>query len=263
MNLSSWPGSRDTLSEPAAGYRRSYCLILSVISAICVSTGPSASFKPWRHGCQASLGEARRGRSRHTMAAGLRQSAHCVHRRRSQPDQEARERGSGSGLPAARPCGERSAGESQDRDARNGQLLRIHLVALAITVRDRPQLADVRHDHLMAELLKLFADPDRVNSGFHRHAGMLPNLAPIPRISVSSFGLGGGFTLGMTLPLDNTHGVEGSQCLECFCYDNRISPGCWRSADDWGNTRSDGWLSITGSPTGRDIGCDACSNASA
>jgi MFS family permease len=87
---------------------------------------------------------------------------------------------------------------------------------------------------------------------------MLPNLAPFLWISVSAFGLGGGFTLGMTLPLDNTHGVE-----EAFCNDNRISLRRWRSADGWRSTRSDGWLSITSLATGCDIGCDACSNASA
>jgi hypothetical protein len=49
------------------------------------------------------------------------------------------------------------------------KLLRIHLIALAIAVRDGPQLADVRHDHLMTNLLKLFADPDRMRTRFHGH----------------------------------------------------------------------------------------------
>ena len=47
------------------------------------------------------------------------------------------------------------------------QLLGIHLVALSITVRDRPQLAHVGHDDFMAQFLKLLADPDRVRPCFH------------------------------------------------------------------------------------------------
>jgi CP family cyanate transporter-like MFS transporter len=35
-----------------------------------------------------------------------------------------------------------------------------------------------------------------------------PNLAPLLFIPLSGFGLGGAFTLGMTLPLDNTHSVD-------------------------------------------------------
>jgi hypothetical protein len=35
-------------------------------------------------------------------------------------------------------------------------------------VRDRPQLPHVGHDHFVAHLLKLFADPDRVRARFHR-----------------------------------------------------------------------------------------------
>ena len=42
----------------------------------------------WRHRGLPSLGEALRGRSRHTMAAGLRQATYGVHRRGSQPYQE-------------------------------------------------------------------------------------------------------------------------------------------------------------------------------
>lgn len=45
---------------------------------------------------------------------------------------------------------------------------------------------------------------------------ILPNLAPFLWISVSAFGLGGGFTLGMTLPLDNTHGVEEANVWNAF-----------------------------------------------
>lgn len=51
-----------------------------------------------------------------------------------------------------------------------GQFLSIDMVALPITVRDRPQLTNVGHNHFMAKLLQLLADPDRVGSSFHRHA---------------------------------------------------------------------------------------------
>jgi hypothetical protein len=50
------------------------------------------------------------------------------------------------------------------------QLLSINLVALPITVRNRPQLTNVGHDHFMAKFLQLLADPDRMGSSFHRHA---------------------------------------------------------------------------------------------
>ena len=58
-------------------------------------------------------------------------------------------------------------------------LLRIDLIALPITVRDRTQLPDVGHDHIMAKLLQLLADPDRVGSRFHRHARMLNICKPL------------------------------------------------------------------------------------
>src|SRR3984885_4247917 len=44
----------------------------------------------------------------------------------------------------------------------------IHRVALAVAVRDRPELAHVGHDYFVAQLLELFADPDRVRSRLHR-----------------------------------------------------------------------------------------------
>jgi hypothetical protein len=49
------------------------------------------------------------------------------------------------------------------------QLLNIDLVALPITVRDRAQLTNVRHNDFVPKLLKLFADPDRVRSRLHRN----------------------------------------------------------------------------------------------
>ena len=59
----------------------------------------------------------------------------------------------------------------------SSQLLRIHLIALPIAVRDRTQFAHVRHDHFVTQFLKLFADPDRVRARFHRdpHRGRSVN----------------------------------------------------------------------------------------
>ena len=54
-----------------------------------------------------------------------------------------------------------------------GDLLGVHLVALAVAVRDRPQLAHVGHDHLMAKFLDLLADPNRMGSGFHGNSDSL------------------------------------------------------------------------------------------
>jgi CP family cyanate transporter-like MFS transporter len=45
---------------------------------------------------------------------------------------------------------------------------------------------------------------------------IVPNLAPFIWIAVSGFGLGGAFTLGMTLPLDNTHSVEQANVWSAF-----------------------------------------------
>src|ERR1017187_4212583 len=49
-------------------------------------------------------------------------------------------------------------------------------------MRDRPQLAHVSHDPLMAELPNLFADPDRVRSSFHSD----PRASNIPEALVDS-----------------------------------------------------------------------------
>src|ERR1700678_2011336 len=51
------------------------------------------------------------------------------------------------------------------------QLLRIHLVTLAITVRDPWQLTRVRHKYFVTEFPQLFADSDRMRSRFHRDPG--------------------------------------------------------------------------------------------
>jgi hypothetical protein len=50
------------------------------------------------------------------------------------------------------------------------QLLGIGVVALAITMRYRSKLTDIRNDNVMTQLLELFADPDRVRSRLHHHS---------------------------------------------------------------------------------------------
>src|SRR5579871_2856411 len=104
------------------------------------------------------------------MTAGLGQPTDRVHRRCAQPDHEVTCADQGkSFLLLDRSVRDRP----QDLRIKPGiarQLLRIDLIALPIAVRDRPQLADVRHDHLMAQFLQLFADPDRMRSSLHRYA---------------------------------------------------------------------------------------------
>ena len=63
---------------------------------------------------------------------------------------------------------------SQDLGIDSGvasDLFRIHGIALAVTVRDRPQLAHVGHDYFVAHLPELFADPDRMRSRLHCNPG--------------------------------------------------------------------------------------------
>jgi hypothetical protein len=60
------------------------------------------------------------------------------------------------------------------------QLLGIDLIALAITVRYGSQLADVGHDHLVPELLELFADPDRMNARLHGNTCRRQARKPLP-----------------------------------------------------------------------------------
>jgi hypothetical protein len=48
-------------------------------------------------------------------------------------------------------------------------LFRIHRVALAVAVRDRPELAHVGHDYFVAQFSELFADPDRMGPSLHRN----------------------------------------------------------------------------------------------
>ncbi len=45
---------------------------------------------------------------------------------------------------------------------------------------------------------------------------LAPTTAPFVVIPICAFGLGGGFTLGMTLPLDNTHSVEEANVWNAF-----------------------------------------------
>ena len=130
--------------------------------------GTECLSQTWRQHGHASLGEAQGGRSRKSIAAGLGQSAHRVHCRRPQPNDQV----AGTDQRQSLLLGNRAMGyRPQDLGIEpgvTGQLLRIHLVALPITVRDRPKFTHVGHDHLVAQLLKLFADPDRVRSRLHR-----------------------------------------------------------------------------------------------
>ncbi len=99
-----------------------------------------------RHNGQATLSEARRGGSRHAVAAGLRQTANGVHRSRAQSHQQSSRTDQGEGLLL---CDCAVSDWPKDVRIKTGitcQLLRIDLIALAITVRNRPQLTDVRHD---------------------------------------------------------------------------------------------------------------------
>jgi hypothetical protein len=50
----------------------------------------------------------------------------------------------------------------QTREA--GKLLRIGVIALPVTMRDRPQLPHVGHDDFVSQLRQLLADPDRAVS---------------------------------------------------------------------------------------------------
>ena len=122
----------------------------------------------WRQDRHASLREAQRGRGRQSISAGLGQSAHRVHCSRPQTNDQV----TGADQRQSFLLGNRAMGyRTQDLRIEPGvasQLLRIHLVALPIAVRDRPQLAHIRHDHLVAQFLKLLVNPDRVRSRFHR-----------------------------------------------------------------------------------------------
>lgn len=122
-----------------------------------------------RHNGQAALSEARCSGGRHTIAAGLRQTTNGVHRSRAQSHQQSSRTDQGEGLLL---CDGTVGDRPQYVRIKPGitrQLLGIDLVALPIAVRDRSQLAHVRHDDFMAELLQLFADPDRVRSSLHRN----------------------------------------------------------------------------------------------
>ena len=114
------------------------------------------------------------------MAAGLRQSTYRVHCRNAQSNEEV-------------TCtDQRKSLLLLDRSMRDGsqylwietgiprQLLGIDLIALPVTMRDRPQLTDVGHNDFMAQLLKLFADSDRVCSRRHPYSRWRPISEPLP-----------------------------------------------------------------------------------
>ena len=104
------------------------------------------------------------------MAARLCQPSYAVHCRRSQPNDEVPSADQSQGLLLFDgPVCDRPQ-YLRIKPGVAGQLLRINLIALAVAVRDRSQFADVRHDHLMAKFLQLFADPDRMRASLHRNA---------------------------------------------------------------------------------------------
>src|SRR5271170_4101736 len=113
--------------------------------------------------------EAQRRRSRKPITAGLLQATNRIHSSGAQPhDQVART--------DQRQCFLLCNGPVRDRPEYLGiepretsQLFRIYLIALPIAVRDRPQLAHVRDNHLVAHLLKLLVDPDGGGSRLHRN----------------------------------------------------------------------------------------------
>ena len=111
---------------------------------------PEGLCQSGRHNGQAALGEARCGGGRHTVAARLRQTTNGVHRSGTQSHQQGSRTDQGERLLLL-------DGAVGDRPKDVGikprisrQLLSIDLVALTVTMRDRSQLANVRHDHFVA-----------------------------------------------------------------------------------------------------------------
>jgi hypothetical protein len=84
------------------------------------------------------------------MAAGLRQSTYGVHRRRSQTDNEVtRTNQRKSFLLLYRPV-RNGPSDLRIKPREASQFLGIHLIALAISMRDRSQLMDVRYDDFVS-----------------------------------------------------------------------------------------------------------------
>src|ERR1700677_3254306 len=106
--------------------------------------------QPGRHNSEAALSEARCGGGGHTIAAGPRQTTNRVHCRRAQSHQQSsRTNQSESLLLLDGAVGDRPE-DVRVKPRISCQLLGVDLVALPITVRDRTQLANVRHDHFVA-----------------------------------------------------------------------------------------------------------------
>jgi hypothetical protein len=136
----------------------------------------------WREHGHASLREAERGRGRQTIAARLSQSAHGVHRSRPQTNDQV----TGADQRQCFLLSDCTMG-NRTQDLRieprvSSQLLRVHLIALPIAMRDRTQFAHVRHYHFVTQFLKLLADPDRMASGSHGNS----NSFEIPKALVYS-----------------------------------------------------------------------------
>lgn len=129
--------------------------------------GTECLSESWRHHGQASLRKGARRRRRHAMSAGLRQPSYGVHRCRPQAnDKVAGANQRKSFLLFDSPVRDRPQYLWIESGVA-GQLLRVHLVALAVTMRDGSQLAHVRDEYFVTKLLQLLADPDRMRARFH------------------------------------------------------------------------------------------------
>src|SRR5271168_4821633 len=103
-----------------------------------------------RHNGEAALSKAGCGGGRHTIAAGLRQTTNGVHRSGTQSHQQSsRTNQSESLLLLDGAVGDRPE-DVRIKPSITRQLLSIDLIALPVAVRDRPQLADVRHDDFVS-----------------------------------------------------------------------------------------------------------------
>ena len=103
-----------------------------------------------RHDGQTALREARCGGGGHTVAARLRQTTYGVHSSSAQSHQQGSRTDQGQSLlllDGAVGDGPKDVGI---KPGITRQLLSINLIALAVTVRDRPQLADVRYDDFVS-----------------------------------------------------------------------------------------------------------------
>jgi hypothetical protein len=88
------------------------------------------------------------------MAAGFRQSTNCVDSRTAKPDDEIACPDQCEGFLLLHRSVRDGAKDLRVQPCETCQLLGIDLVAFTVTVRDRPQLTHVRHDHFVAQFLR-------------------------------------------------------------------------------------------------------------